>query len=121
MYCSYGEYVVLYVFIIIIALGVRVGLACGTGKIAEGKGMSYAGWWCLSFFLLGVIALIIALCISDRSQPQVIYVKEQKVSPKNDAETSDSLWKCPKCGELNRKDFHFCSYCGAKKEEPKEK
>jgi hypothetical protein len=43
-----------------------VGIAIATGKIAEGKGRDRAAWSMIGFFG-GLIALLVAACMSDKS------------------------------------------------------
>jgi hypothetical protein len=49
-------------------------MCCIPAAIASSKGRSFAGFWCLSFFVpFGFfIALIVALCL--KREPQVVYV-----------------------------------------------
>jgi hypothetical protein len=51
---------------IFIVLLFWVGIAIATGKIAEGKGRDRAAWSMIGFFG-GLIALVVAACMSDKS------------------------------------------------------
>lgn len=69
-----------------------------TGRIATNKGRSSV--WYLLGFLLGIIAFIIALFLSDESKVQRTDVVK--------------MWKCPKCGTMNNLENNCCTSCGCK-------
>lgn len=93
------------VAIVSLSLVVHIAIACWAGSIAKKKGRSYGGWWCLSFFLLGFIALLIVACLG----PAVPQYVVQTYS----AESSlDSKWVCAHCGKVNPNEFSACPKCG---------
>ncbi len=91
--------------IVFFTFGIQILFACLAGSTAKKKGRSYGAWWCLSFFVLGFIALIIVCCLSDES-------KNQPVMKQN--------WICPKCYAVNESNPYcngneFCPHCGSKR------
>ena len=105
---GYGVTIVAVV-VVIFSIGLNVLFACLTGNMAKKKGMSYGAWWCLSFFLLGFIALIIVACMSDKTNEQQI---------------TKASWVCPNCSAINEgmpnaNGSEFCPHFGTKRQEPK--
>jgi hypothetical protein len=117
-----GYYYTDYTVIYIVALLINAGLAFIPAGIAKKKGYSYAGFWCLSFFLSFVVGLIVALLISDKTQPQIIvnqYPPYQQPGPQYyqanpQGQSQQAPAFCPQCGSPTAGDAAFCSKCGAK-------
>ena len=96
--------------ILVVAIGIEILFACLTGAQARKKGYSYGAWWCLSFFLLSWIALVIICCMSSKSAPAT--------STYNYSSFNNSTWKC-QCGHVNEGTRITCLACGRSKNQPK--
>lgn len=87
---------------------IGAGLACIPASIAKNKGYSFAGFWCLSFFLSFLIGLIVAACLSDKSD----YVPRYEIQ--EDYASRPALEKrCRQCGANICEEDAFCRKCGA--------
>lgn len=89
--------------IIGIIVGVIANLVCGyfSGRIASDKGYSFGAYFALTFFVTGIIGIIISCCLYDfASQQKVITIKK---------------WVCHRCGRTNNEPSTYCSHCGEKK------
>lgn len=84
-------------FIILI---IDAGLAFIPANIAKKKGYSFAGFWCMSFFLSFLIILIVAVCLSDKN----LYVRREEVG----GYTPGYAPPCP----MPRVFDKYCSHCG---------
>ena len=106
---GYGYAAGTIAIIVFFTFGIQILFACLAGSTAKKKGRSYGAWWCLSFFLLGLIALIIVACMSDKTNGQQI---------------TKASWVCPNCSAINEgmpnaNGSEFCPHCGTKRQEPK--
>ena len=93
---------------VIIVLLICAGLACIPASIANRKGYSFAGFWCLSFFLSFLIGLIVAACLSDRSDYVPRYELQAEYASRPVLEK-----RCKKCGANINEEDTFCRKCGA--------
>jgi hypothetical protein len=95
--------------VLLFLLAIWAVLSFIPATLAQNKGRSFGGFWCLSFFVpFGFfIALIVALCSEDKSQPKpptVVYMvqgeppqeingnplrREPKISPRSDSDWSE--------------------------------
>ncbi len=100
---------------VIIGLGIAVGLAFIPANIARNKGYSYGGFWVFGFFFF-IIALIVSLCLSDKtiqyypSAYQQPY--QQPYQPPYQQQPAQGV--CPNCGNSVPGDSAFCPKCGTK-------
>lgn len=94
-----------YIFVI-----VGIWILCGfaAGSVAKDKG--YGGEWYVIGFLLGLIGIIIALCLTDQNK------KPAMLASNDNTQINQETWKCPKCGKTNKLDNLFCPECGEKYE-----
>jgi hypothetical protein len=86
--------------IIFAGFAISAALACIPASIASNKGRSFAGFWLFGLFAL-VIAIAVALLISDESRPR-----------------GSGRVPCPRCAELVAAGAHVCRFCGAQFEQP---
>ena len=109
--------VFIIVVILLVSIVINGVIAEITGSIARKKGRSFKGWFCLSFFLLGIIALIIITCLPDTK------VSSGRVSARggrgdsvaeNNKKQYDG-WICDRCGQYNIHADKFCVNCGMQK------
>ena len=80
---------------------------CGfiAGGIASNKGRSSVGWFFVGF-LLDILGIIIAACVSDLNQTT------QLQSQINEIRENEKKWVCVSCGCQNPLTNNFCSGCG---------
>jgi hypothetical protein len=110
----------------LIYIGILVGLAFIPATIARNKGYSYGGFWAFGFFFF-VIALIVSLCISDKTYPQYYrppYQQpyqpygqpyQQPYQPYGQPyQQQTAQAACPNCGNSVSGDSAFCPKCGTK-------
>lgn len=90
----------------VIVLLIGAGLALIPANIAKNKGYSFAGFWCLSFFLSFLIGLIVALCLKDISD----YVPQYEI--RNEYPSPAPEKRCIQCGTYIGKEDAFCRRCG---------
>lgn len=114
------------IILVVIWIGASVGLSFIPANMAKKKGYSFAGFYCLSFFVSFVIAIIIAAVIQDKNpkpaywQPYPPYPPygqppynqppygQQYVLP------SQPMAMCPSCGAPSPTSDVFCTKCGAR-------
>ena len=95
---------------IIVGIVINLLLCHAAGRMAEGKGHGYWGYWWLTFFF-GILGLIIAACVSDtKKEPTIQNVYN------NYGETHETKWVCAKCGNENEQSSHFCTECGKERD-----
>ena len=127
----------------IIGLGIEIWLACWAGRIAKRKGYSYGAFWALTFFC-GLIGIIVAACLGDKTTPTTTVHHTTVVTTANsdgwlctDCLTYNSgteycskcgkpklgtsikrptSWKCEYCGRLNPINDYQCDGCGSRRE-----
>lgn len=98
----------------ILWVGIAVGLAFIPATIARNKGYSYGGFWVFGFFLF-LIALIVALCISDKNAQNYPPPYQQPYQqPYQPPYQQPAQAACPSCGSSVAADTAFCPKCGAK-------
>ncbi len=102
----------------ILWVGIAVGLAFIPATIARNKGYSYGGFWAFGFFFF-IIALIVALCISDKTYQQYYqppyqqpYQPYQPYQPPYQQQPAQVT--CPNCGNSIAADAVFCPKCGTR-------
>lgn len=93
------------------SLHLLMGIICAI--VASNKGRSGIGWFFLGL-LLGIIALIIIACLSNKktwitSNTNVYYQAQQNSTRSISQETG---WICSNCGQSNDLDAKFCKGCG---------
>ncbi len=101
----------------IIYIGIFVGLAFIPATIARNKGYSYGGFWAFGFFFF-IIALIVSLCLSDKTYPQYYNQPyqpygqpyQQPYQPPYQQQSAQGV--CPNCGNSVSEDALFCPKCG---------
>jgi hypothetical protein len=79
-------------------------LALIPASIAQKKGRSFAGFWVFGLFFF-VIALVVALLISDASEPDA-------------GRTAPTRVPCPRCAELVAAGAVACRFCGMEYDQP---
>lgn len=81
------------------------------GFIAKKKGRNFWGYYFLSFLISPLITMIIAICLSKKTE--VDYFKD---APRPVVETPtdivESIRFCRKCGEKLIDNSNFCRKCG---------
>ena len=124
-----GGFEILY---ILVGIGLMILFGVISMKQAEKKGYPKVGFFCLGFFV-GLIGLIIALCVPDRTQSasghsytqQAASQQEQQqawqqqtsapqVSGSDQAANTPDAWTCESCGTRNA-GGNFCNNCGTAK------
>lgn len=109
---SENEYRVVLIFAIVaLCLIYRVIIAGITSVVASRKGLPKGGWFCLSFFLIGIIALIIVACLPERRQKFYVVNSGNMVVKEK---TRADAWVCAGCGKVNDGGT-FCNSCGAER------
>ena len=121
--------VVAIIIIVVIWIGASVGLSFIPANMAKKKGYSFAGFYCLSFFVSFVIAIIIAAVIQDKNPPpqygqyygppygQPYPPYGQPYPPPYGqpyAPPSQPVVNCPSCGAAIPASDPFCSKCGVR-------
>lgn len=91
----------------LIAALIAAGLALIPAKMAGNKGYSFAGFWCLSFFLSFLIGIIVAAGLPDKNTSMPKYETGGAYYPPGSAS------RCWKCGAYLYERAPFCSKCGA--------
>ena len=84
---------------------VNAALALIPAAIAASKGRSGFGYWVFGLFFF-VIALIVALVVSDESRPR------------DAAVTRPTRVQCPRCAELVAAGAMACRFCGMEYDRP---
>ena len=102
--------ITVYIIGLVIGLGVSVGLAFIPANMARKKGYSYGGFWCLSFFLSFLIAIIIAACLTDKNAAVT--------AQGNNLRQADFTGYCTQCGCGLYDNDKFCPRCGAPSKQP---
>ncbi|MEW6257439.1 MAG: zinc ribbon domain-containing protein [Pseudomonadota bacterium] len=87
---------------------VWVGLAIVCAIVAPTRGRSAIGWFCLAFFISGLLAIILLLALPSKKAPAVTEVKIVTDRPRggNDEKT------CPRCAETIKRAAKVCRFCG---------
>ena len=105
----------------VIWIGASVGLSFIPANMAKKKGYSFAGFYCLSFFVSFVFAIIIAAMIQDKN-PRPLYGYPyppygQPYPPPYGqpyAQPQPPVSVCPNCGAGIPGTEPFCTKCGAR-------
>lgn len=74
---AYGLGIGIIIVILVISLAICVGLAFIPAAIAKNKGYSYGAFWAFGFFLF-IPALIVALCLDNKTYQQPPYGQYQQ-------------------------------------------
>lgn len=146
MYDYYWEYssdfrdfpVAAIIVIIIVGIGINIGLSFIPANMAKKKGYSFAGFYCLSFFVSFVIAIIIAALIQDKRPPQPYWPPYPPYPPGQTGmpyapygqpympyvpygqpyqQPPQPSSVCPGCGAMIAGSDPYCPKCGAKMKE----
>ncbi len=120
------------IILAVVGIGINVGLSFIPASMAKKKGYSFAGFYCLSFFVSFIIAIIIAALIRDKRPPQPYwppyppyppcpppyppgpYVPNAIYPPYGQPPQPVSV--CPGCGAAIPGVDPFCPKCGARME-----
>jgi hypothetical protein len=85
----------IHLVFLLIVLGIYLGMCFIAGRVAEGKGRSFALWAGLTFLLWPIVLLVFFL-----------------PSKRSDARTADRQKQCPDCAEWVQYEARVCKHCG---------